>query len=89
MILRANILLAPDRNSNKPMTVHEVSAIYHTTPTTVQNVRTSYGREEFRDNAVQEEERDTSGVCKGDRRRRIKDSSAGTQLNRKDMSHGR
>ena len=41
-ILRANILLASDRQSEKYMTVSEVSKAYHTTPTTVQNVRTSY-----------------------------------------------
>ncbi len=41
-ILRANILLASDRQSEKYMTVSEISKAYHTTPTTVQNVRTSY-----------------------------------------------
>lgn len=41
-ILRANILLASDRHSDKYMTVSEISKVYHTTPTTVQNVRTSY-----------------------------------------------
>lgn len=41
-ILRANILLASDRRSEKYMTVSEISKAYHTTPTTVQNVRTSY-----------------------------------------------
>lgn len=41
-ILRANILLASDRNSNKYMTVAELAETYHTTPTTVQNVRTGY-----------------------------------------------
>lgn len=41
-ILRANILLASDRNNAKHMTVAEIAAAYHTTPTTVQNVRTSY-----------------------------------------------
>ena len=42
MILRANILLASDRQSKKYMTVSEISKVYHTTPTTVQNVRASY-----------------------------------------------
>ena len=42
MILRANILLASDRQSEKYMTVSEISRVYHTTPTTVQNVRISY-----------------------------------------------
>ena len=41
-ILRANILLASDRNNKKHMTVSEIAENYHTTPTTVQNVRTSY-----------------------------------------------
>ncbi len=41
-ILRANILLASDRRSEKYMTVSEISKVYHTTATTVQNVRTSY-----------------------------------------------
>lgn len=41
-ILHANILLASDRRSEKYMTVSEISKAYHTTPTTVQNVRTSY-----------------------------------------------
>ena len=41
-ILRANILLASDRHSDKYMTVSEISKVYHTTPTTVKNVRTSY-----------------------------------------------
>ena len=41
-ILRANILLASDKNSKRYMTVAEIAEVYHTTPTTVQNVRTSY-----------------------------------------------
>ena len=41
-ILRANILLASDRQSERYMTVSEISKVYHTTPTTVQTVRTSY-----------------------------------------------
>jgi len=41
-ILYANILLASDRQSEKYMTVSEISKAYHTTPTIVQNVRTSY-----------------------------------------------
>lgn len=40
--LRANILLASDRRSGKYMTVAEIAKAYHTTPTTVQTVRTSY-----------------------------------------------
>ena len=41
-ILRANILLASDKTSKRYMTVAEIADVYHTTPTTVQNVRTSY-----------------------------------------------
>lgn len=41
-ILRANILLASDKNSKKYMTVAEIAEVYHTTPTTVQTVRTSF-----------------------------------------------
>lgn len=41
-ILRANILLASDRRNETYMTVSEISKAYHTTPTTVQTVRTSY-----------------------------------------------
>ena len=41
-ILRANILLASDKQSDKYMTVSEIANAYRTTPTTVQNVRASY-----------------------------------------------
>ena len=41
-ILRANILLASDKRNEKYMTVSEIADAYHTTPTTVQTVRTSY-----------------------------------------------
>ena len=41
-ILRADILLASDQNSKQYMTVAKIAETYHTTPTTVQNVRTSY-----------------------------------------------
>ena len=41
-ILRANILLASDRQTERYMTVSEIAKAYHTTPTTVQNVRASY-----------------------------------------------
>lgn len=41
-VMRANILLASDRGNKKHMTVAEIADIYHTTPTTVQNVRASY-----------------------------------------------
>ena len=42
LILRANILLASDKNNKKHMTVAEIANVFNTTPTTVQNVRTSY-----------------------------------------------
>lgn len=41
-ILRANILLASDKRNDKYMTVAEIAKVYHTTPTTVQTIRTSY-----------------------------------------------
>lgn len=41
-ILRANILLASDRNGKRYMTVAEITQAYHTTHTTVQNVRSTY-----------------------------------------------
>ena len=41
-ILRANILLASNKENEKYMTISEVSKAYHTTPTTVKNVRASY-----------------------------------------------
>lgn len=43
-ILRANILLASDRNATRRMTVAEIAEIYHTTPTTVQTVRSKYSQ---------------------------------------------
>lgn len=42
LILRANILLASDKKNKKHMTVAEIANVFNTTPTTVQNVRTSY-----------------------------------------------
>ncbi len=42
-ILRANILLAVDKNGKKPMTVQEAAIAFNTSATTVQKVRTSYG----------------------------------------------
>ncbi len=44
-IMRANILLASDRNSNKPMTVEETSAAFHVSATTVQKVRACYAEQ--------------------------------------------
>ena len=52
---------ASDRNGKKPMTVQEVAAIYHTTPTTVQNVRTSYA-EKGLEATLQRKKRETPPV---------------------------
>lgn len=41
-ILRANILLTSDRLNDTYMTISEISKAYHTMPTTVQTVRTSF-----------------------------------------------
>lgn len=41
-ILRANILIVSDNRSDKYMTVAEIAETYHTTPTPVQTLRTSY-----------------------------------------------
>ena len=41
-ILRANILLASDKQNDRYMTVSEIANAYRTTPTTVQTVRTYY-----------------------------------------------
>lgn len=42
LILRANILLSSDSSATRNLTVAETSELYHTTPTTVQTVRTAY-----------------------------------------------
>ena len=42
VILRANILLHSDSAVSKPLSVVETATLFQTTPTTVQNVRTSY-----------------------------------------------
>ena len=60
-ILRANILLASDKNSKRYMTVAEIAEVYHTTPTTVQNVRTSYC-EKGLDATISRKERETPPV---------------------------
>ena len=44
-ILRANILLASDRNAKQHLTVAQIADVYHTTATTVQNVKASYTNE--------------------------------------------
>ena len=42
-IMRANILLAVDRNGKSPMTVQEAALAFNTSATTVQKVRACYG----------------------------------------------
>lgn len=44
-ILRANILLASDKNNAKHLTVAEIASAFNTTPTTVQKVRTLYANQ--------------------------------------------
>ena len=41
-ILRANILLSLDENSNSKSTLGQIAEMFHTTTTTVQNVKKSY-----------------------------------------------
>ena len=60
-ILRANILLAMDRNGKQPMTVQEAAIAFNTSATTVQNVRTRYG-EKGLDAAIQRKKRETPPV---------------------------
>lgn len=61
-ILRANILLASDRNGKKPMSVAEVADTYHTSATTVQNVRASYA-EKGLDATLERKKRQTPPVA--------------------------
>lgn len=44
VILRANILLHSDSTVTKPLSVAATANLFQTTPTTVQNVRTSYAK---------------------------------------------
>lgn len=60
-ILRANILLASDRNSSKHMTVAEIAETFHTTPTTVQTVKTTYA-EKGLDQTITRKKRKTPPV---------------------------
>ena len=46
-ILRANILLASDRQSENYMTVSEIARTYHTSHTTIQTVKSSYCTKEL------------------------------------------
>ena len=60
-ILRANILLAVDRNGKQPMTVQEAAIAFNTSATTVQNVRTRYG-EKGLDATIQRQKRLEAGL---------------------------
>lgn len=60
-IMRANILLASDRNGKRPMTVREVALAFNTSSTTVQNVRTAYW-ERGLEATVQRKKRETPPV---------------------------
>ena len=60
-ILRANILLAVDKNGKKPMTVQEAAIAFNTSATTVQKVRASYG-EKGLDATVNRKKRDTPPI---------------------------
>ncbi len=61
-ILRANILLASDRNNKKHMTVAEIADTFSTTPTTVQTVRSTYATYGL-DAAVYRKKRETPPVA--------------------------
>ena len=61
-ILRANILLASDRNNRKHMTVAEIADAFSTTPTTVQTVRSTYATNGL-DAAVYRKKRETPPVA--------------------------
>jgi hypothetical protein len=60
-ILRANILLASDRNSKRYMTVAEIAEVFLTTPTTVQTVRTEYAQKGL-DATLKRKKRETPPV---------------------------
>ena len=44
-ILRANVLLASDRNNKNYMTVAKIAEVYHTTHTTIEKIRATYDNE--------------------------------------------
>jgi hypothetical protein len=60
-ILRANILLASDRNAKQRMTVAQIADAYHTSPTTVQTVRASYVNNGL-ESTIYRKKRETSPV---------------------------
>lgn len=61
VILRANVLLSSDINSSKSLTVAETAKLFETTPTTVQNVRTTFA-ESGLDSALYRKQRMTPPV---------------------------
>ena len=67
-ILRANILLAVDKNGKKPMTVKEAALAFNTSTTTVQHIRASFG-EKGLDATLSRKKRETPPVppkCTGE-----------------------
>lgn len=61
-IMRANILLAVDRNGKSPMTVQEAALAFNKSATTVQKVRACYG-ERGLDATLNRKKRDTPPVA--------------------------
>lgn len=61
-IMRANILLAVDRNGKSPMTVQKAALAFNTSATTVQKVRACYG-EKGLDATLNRKKRDTPPVA--------------------------
>ncbi|MBP5388516.1 MAG: helix-turn-helix domain containing protein [Prevotella sp.] len=61
-IMRANILLAVDRNGKSPMTVQEAALAFNTSATTVQKVRACY-RERGLDATLNRKKRETPPVA--------------------------
>lgn len=60
-ILRANVLLASDRNSKTYMTVAKIAEVYHTTPTTIEKIRAAYENEGL-ERALTRKKRETPPV---------------------------
>jgi transposase len=61
VIMRANILLASDASSGKPLTVAEIAERFNTTPTTVQTVKTDYVQAGL-DGALRRKKRETPPI---------------------------
>ncbi len=88
-ILRANILLAVDRNGKQPMTVQEAAIAFNTSATTVQNVRTCYGKKGLDDHSAKETGDAASRGQVYRRRRGSYHSSAPAEILPRDMPSGR